>query len=390
MVLGVAAIVGLGLFGYRFLTSDQATTDDAFVEADIVSVQGEVSARVLEVLVHDDQLVSAGDTLLRLDARELDAKVAAARAELAIAEAEVRASEAQAQIAEASANGGLDAARAQVEGTTIGVKSAAAQIETARAAVAHARTDVQKTELDLARSLELVAHQSISQQEVDHARLADAAARATLLSAESSLHVAEEAEHAAHSRVAEARGKLLASTPVAAQVEAVRAAVELSRARVLAARAALAQAELALSHCTVTAPAAGLIARIAVKPGELISPNQPLAEIVPPEMYVVANYKETQLERITPGKHAEIALDAYPDHHLEGTVTSLSGATGSRFSLLPPDNASGNFVKVVQRIPVRIRLAQVPPDVPLRAGLSAEVTVDLNSTVETGPALSKK
>jgi membrane fusion protein (multidrug efflux system) len=389
-VLGVAAVVGLGLFGYRFLTSDQATTDDAFIEADIVSVQGEISARVLEVLVQDDQVVAAGDTLLRLDARELDAKVTAARAELAIAEAEVRAAEAQAQIVEASANGGLDAARAQVEGTTIGVKSAAAQIETARAAVARARTDVQKTELDLARSLELVAHQSISQQEVDHARLADAAARATLLSAESSLHVAEEAERAAHSRVAEARGKLVASTPVAAQIEAVRAAVELSRARVLAARASLAQAELALSHCTVTAPAAGLIAGIAVKPGELISPNQPLAEIVPPEMYVVANYKETQLERITPGKHAEIALDAYPGHPLEGTVRSLSGATGSRFSLLPPDNASGNFVKVVQRVPVRIRLGQVPADIPLRAGLSAEVTVDLKSEPVAGHALSKQ
>ncbi|HWO13551.1 MAG TPA: efflux RND transporter periplasmic adaptor subunit, partial [Polyangiaceae bacterium] len=222
-----------------------------------------------------------------------------------------------------------------------------------------------------------LAHQSVSQQEVDHARLADASARAALASAESSLEVAEQAEHAAHSRVAEARGKLLASTPVGAQVEAVRAAVELSRARVQAARAALTQAELTRSHAVVTAPASGTISKVAIVPGELVSASQPLAEIVPGEVYVVANYKETQLEHLTPGRHADIAVDAYPGRHLAGTVASLSGATGARFALLPPDNASGNFVKVVQRVPVRIQLSDVPRDLPLRAGLSAEVTIDV-------------
>jgi membrane fusion protein (multidrug efflux system) len=184
-------------------------------------------------------------------------------------------------------------------------------------------------------------------------------------------------EHAAKSRVAEARGKLLASTPVSAQVEVVEAAVALARARVDAARAALARAELRLSRAVVTSPRAGTISKVSVEPGELISENQPLAAVVPSEMYVVANFKETQLAGLSIGRHARVALDAYPGRTLEGTVASLSGATGARFALLPPDNASGNFVKVVQRVPVRIELADIPEDIPLRAGHSAEVTVDL-------------
>jgi membrane fusion protein (multidrug efflux system) len=386
IVAGVGALVAMSVLGYGLATAGQETTDDAFVEADIVSVQAEVGGRVLEVLVHTDQKVAAGDVLLKLDARELDAEVAAGRAELSIAEAEVRAAEAQAQIAEASAEGGHDSARAMVTGSAIGVKSAQAQIETARAQVQRARADAEKTALDLARANELVAHQSISQQEADHTRLADVAARSALAQAEANLHVAEQAAHAAQSRVAEAKGKLVASTPVEAQVEAVRAAVELARARVEAARAKLAQAELALSHTVVTAPAAGQIAKVGVEPGELLAQNQTLAQIVPGDMYIVANYKETQLAEILPGKLVDIELDAYPGRHLHGTVASLSGATGARFSLLPPDNASGNFVKVVQRVPVRIALDDVPADVPLRAGLSAEVTVDVRTEPAHHPA----
>jgi len=375
----VCALVGAGLFGYGVLTAGRVTTDDAFVEADVVNVQAEVGGKVTEVLVHDDQTIAAGDVILKLDARDLEAKVAASRAQLAVAEAEVRAAEAQAMIASASARGGLSAARAQVSGSTSGVKSAAAQVDTARAQVTRAETEVQKTALDLSRTVDLFQHRSISQEEVDHARLSDASARAALVQAQSSLRFAEEAEHAAHSRVAEAEGKLFASTPVDAQVDAVRAAVELARARVDSARATLAQVELQLSHAVVTAPTSGLVARVAVRPGELVSANQPLAEIVPHDMYVVANFKETQLEQMTPGKPAEITLDAYPKRHLSGIVSSLSSATGSRFALLPPDNASGNFVKVVQRVPVRIALSAVPDDLPLRAGLSAEVTVDVRS-----------
>jgi membrane fusion protein (multidrug efflux system) len=141
IVAGVGALVAMGVVGYGLATAGQETTDDAFVEADIVSVQAEVGGRVMDVLVHTDQKVAAGDVLLKLDARELEAKVAAARAELSIAEAEVRAAEAQAQIAEASAEGGLDSARAMVAVSTIGVKSAQAQIETARAQVERARAD---------------------------------------------------------------------------------------------------------------------------------------------------------------------------------------------------------------------------------------------------------
>jgi membrane fusion protein, multidrug efflux system len=390
VVAVVGAMVGLAAIGYSVATAGQETTDDAFIEADIVSVQAEVGGRVTEILAHTDQAVAVGDVLLKLDARELDAKVAAARAELAIAEAEVHVAEAQAQIAEATAAGGLDTAKAQVVGSTIGVKSAFAQIETARAMVDRARTDAEKTALDLSRSVELLAHQSVPREEVDHARLADAAARSAVAQAEANLDVAEQAAHAARSRVAEAKGKLLASAPVGAQIEAVRASVALARARVEAARAALSQAELQLSYTIVTAPAAGLLSKVAANPGELIDAKQGIAEIVPRDMYVVANYKETQLADISPGKSADISLDAYPGHPLHGTVASLSGATGARFSLLPPDNASGNFVKVVQRVPVRIAIHDAPADIPLRAGLSAEVTVHLDSNAAGHATLSNE
>jgi hypothetical protein len=143
-----------------------------------------------------------------------------------------------------------------------------------------------------------------------------------------------------HGPASPAKDKLLASAPVGAQIEAVRASVALARARVEAARAALSQAELQLSYTIVTAPAAGLLSKVAANPGELIDAKQAIAEIVPGEMYVVANYKETQLADISPGKSADISLDACPGRPFHGTVASLSGATGARFSLLPPPTTS--------------------------------------------------
>jgi len=209
---------------------------------------------------------------------------------------------------------------------------------------------------------------------VDHAEVAADAARAALAQAEAGLVGAQDARLAAISRVAEARGRLLQSSPVGAQLAAAHAAAELARARVKAVEAALRLADLQCSYTRVTAPDDGVVSRLGVHEGQSVLGGQPVVELVPARTYVVANFKETQIDKMRPGQRAAIRVDAFPGRTFEGTVESRSGGTGARFALVPPDNASGNFVKVVQRVPVRIAWKS-PPDVPLAAGLSVVVTV---------------
>jgi membrane fusion protein (multidrug efflux system) len=178
-------------------------------------------------------------------------------------------------------------------------------------------------------------------------------------------------------RVDEARGRLDQSAPIAAQIGAARANADLAHAHVKVSQAALDLAKLQLSYTKVLAPEDGLATKLSVQPGQMIQVGQPMAELVPDRTYVVANFKETQIGRMHPGQTARIHIDAFPGSDIEARVESLSGGTGARFSLLPPDNASGNFVKVVQRVPVRLSWVK-QPSLPLRAGLSTEVTVYLS------------
>jgi membrane fusion protein (multidrug efflux system) len=174
--------------------------------------------------------------------------------------------------------------------------------------------------------------------------------------------------------VGEARGRLDQSTPIIAQIGAAKANADLAHARIRVAEAVLELARLQLSYTKVTAAEDGLVTKLSVQPGQMIQIGQPLAELVPDRTYIVANFKETQVGHMRPGQSARVRIDAFPGVVLDAKVESLSGGTGSRFSLLPPDNASGNFVKVVQRVPVRIAWSK-RPDLPLQAGLSTEVTV---------------
>ncbi|MDB4980487.1 MAG: rane fusion component of tripartite multidrug resistance system, partial [Myxococcales bacterium] len=161
------------------------------------------------------------------------------------------------------------------------------------------------------------------------------------------------------------------------QIAAARAGAALAAARVRSAEATFALAKLQVSYTRVEAPADGYASKLAVHAGQLVAPGQPLVELVPPETYIVASFKETQIGRMHPGQTATIDVDAFPGRKLTGRVDSLAGGTGASFSLLPPDNSTGNFVKVVQRVPVRIVVVDPPADVALRPGLSADVTVDV-------------
>lgn len=372
---GVLAAVVLAIAAYAFATRDEETTDDAQVEADVVPIAPRTGGAVLAVAVQDNQAVKKGELLVELDPSDSAARLAQAEAELATAQAQGEAALAQEQIVAAAAKGGLSSARAMVSGSSVAVSSAGAQIVAAKAALSRATADAKKAELDLERTKELYTAGAVSKERLDNAQITSDAAKAALAQAEAGLTVAEEQKRSAETRVEEAEGRLAQSTPIQAQMAAAHAQAGLAEARVKAAEAAVALARNQLAYTKVTAPDDGVVSKLSVHPGQLVSPGAPIAELVPRRTYVVANFKETQLQGIRPGQRAEVKIDAYPGRRLEATVESISGGTGARFSLLPPDNATGNFVKVVQRIPVRVSWVDPPSDVVLRAGLSADVTV---------------
>ena len=374
-VVAVLAIVAYVVFD--LLTRNQESTDDAQVEADVVPLSARVAAPVLIVHAPDNARVKKNDPLIDLDPTDYQIKVAQAEADLAAAVAQADAAGAQLEIVEATAAGGLTSAQAQVSGSGSSVRSAQAQVAAAQAGLARARADASRAKNDLDRAARLAAEKAIPTAQLDNARSAAASADAQVAQAQAQLSGAEDQARAAQARVGEAQGRLIQSGSVDAQRKAARAAKDLADARRQGAEAALKNAQQQLAYTHIVAPADGTLSRLAVHPGQLVQPGAILAELVPTETYVVANFKETQLARMRPDQEVHISIDAYPGRTLLGRVASLSPGTGARFSLLPPDNATGNFVKVVQRVPVKIVWEKLPADLQPQAGLSAEVTVYL-------------
>ncbi|MBX6365038.1 MAG: HlyD family secretion protein [Gemmatimonadetes bacterium] len=336
IVLGVLALVGAGLGVRHWLFArNHVTTDNAQVEGHITPVLARVGAYVAEVRVEDNQEVKAGDTLVVLDDRDLRARLAQADADLAALKAAV------------GAEGRTGQAVAQLA-------AARAAASAAQAAVEQARINAERAAADLQRYRALAEKAIISRQQLDAAQAAADAAQAQLLAAQRNAQAAQD-------QVASASAGLLAAD-----------------AKVAAAEAARDQVLLQLSYTRITAPSDGLVAKKSVEVGQLVQPGQPLMSVVPlNDVWVVANLKETQVERVRPGDPVDIEVDAYPGHTFKGKVESVSPATGAKFSLLPPDNATGNFTKVVQRIPVRIQVdGRQDPARPLRPGMSAVVTIE--------------
>lgn len=378
-VLGSVILVALTAVGsYAWLTRNEESTDDAVVEADVVAVSSRVAGRVDQVLVHSDQRVKAHTLLALIDDSDFKAKLSQAEAELASAQASVAAAKAQEEVAAATANGGLLTARADVSRSRVDLSGADARIAMAEADLRRAEAGAERSQLERARNETLYKSGAISQKDWDDVRLADAAAQAELARSKSALSVAKEERRALGSQLAAAQGHLAESVPVDARIGAARAATQLAEARVKQAQAAVELAKLDLQHTRIEAPTSGIVSAIGVNPGQLVTVGQPLAQLVPNQSYVVANFKETQIGRMRPGDHAMIEVDAYPGREFSGLVKSLSPATGARFSVLPATNATGNFVKVVQRVPVHIAWAK-PPDVAMRAGMSVVARVELGT-----------
>jgi membrane fusion protein (multidrug efflux system) len=374
--VGVVAIV-LAYAGFRWLAGGKENTDDAQVAADMVPLAARVGGVVLTVSAVDHQAVKKGDVLVEIDPADYAAKLKQAEAEREAAKAQAEAADAQVRIVDASSRGGLGAARAALSGTAASVAGADAQIGAAKAAVARAQADVDKADADLARAESLRKDDAIPQAQVDSLRAAAAAAHAALAQANAQRIAAEEARRAAATRIAEAQGKLEQSAPVEDQLAAAKANAELAHARLASAEAALAIAQLNLSYTKIVAPTDGHVSKLAVHPGQLVSPSQLVTNVLPTTTYVVANFKETQVGGMRPGQKAHVAIDAYPGRSFHAKVDSIAYGTGAQFALLPPDNASGNFVKVVQRVPVKLAWIDLPSDVRLEAGLSADVTVEV-------------
>lgn len=376
MILGaIVLLAALGIGTYVFLTRNQVSTDDAQVSADVVPLAARVGGQVQAVEVPDNSEVKKGQLILVLDDSDFKARVAQAQANLATAEAQAAAADAQAKVVEATAKGGFSSAKAAVSGSTVGVSAAQAQIASAKAALLRAKADAKKAQNDLRRAQQLRAVKAIPQERLDDARIAHQAAEAQLAEAQAGLVAANEAKSAAESRVREAQGRLNQSAPIDARIAGAEAKAKLAHAKVKSAQASLILAQNQLAYTKVYAPTNGVVSKLSTYVGQLIQPGQAIAELVPDRTYVVANFKETQISRMHPGERVKIQIDAYPGADFEGKVASLSSGTGASFSLLPPDNATGNFVKVVQRVPVRIAFTEVPHGMPLRAGLSATVTV---------------
>lgn len=372
--LAIAAVVAVGGYLlYRWWTGGTIKTDNAQIDAETVPISARVGGVVVAVHVRDHDRVKVGAPLVDLDTAELDAKVRQSDAELAAARAQLASAKAQLEIVKASSSGGMQSATAQLDASGANVRAADAQISAAAANVARAKAEHERAKADLERAKRLRAEGAIPGTALEQAQASFDTTRAGLDQATAQVGAARELRRLSTARVAEARAHVVQSAPVDAQVGSAAAAVELATANVARAEAALDRARIDRRHANLTAPISGRVSRVSAHVGQTMAVGQPFVVLVPDEMFVIANIKESDVDRVRPGQRAEIEVDAFPDLELEGTVESISPATGARFSMIPPDNATGNFVKVVQRVPVRIKLGSVERE--LRAGLSAEVKI---------------
>jgi membrane fusion protein (multidrug efflux system) len=415
IVLLVAAAVGIN---YWLYARSHESTDDAFIDAHVTAISPKVAGYVVKVHVKANQQVKKGDILVEIDPRDFQAKVDQAQAALAAGEARLKEAQtgveltrvnSRANVQQASgtvqqARAGVAAQRAQataertrVTQAAAAVNSAQANLQQAQAQVDAAQAELVRAQADVARYQELYSKDEVSRQRLDQAiataRTAQAqteAARQRAAAAASQVRESEAAQRtaaetarkaeaqigAAQGQVQEAQGRLAAANTAPQQIASSEAQAQTASASLEQLRAAVAQAELELSYTKLYAPDDGRVTNKSVEEGALVQSGQPLMAIVPGDVWVTANFKENQIGEMRPGQPVEISVDAYPDKTFKGHVDSIQAGTGARFSLLPPENATGNYVKVVQRVPVKIVFDEPPdPQHLLAPGMSVEPEV---------------
>jgi len=412
IVLLILALV-LGIPWYIH-SEKYVSTDDAYVRAHVIYISPQVSARVLAVPVLDNQYVKKGTILVRLDPRDYQATVDKYKGMLEQAIAARRGSQFSLQLVKRTSPAGLSEAKAQVAIARASIATAKAgeaqaaaafdqaqaQVSAAIAAIARAKADVvadaanaMKATADYRRYDSLLKTGDVTPQQVDSYRAAAESARAILaaagktvlsrraelMEAKAGVEAAQENRVAAGAQLLQANANLLKALAREAAVDVIpqqigqtTSNVSGSTGRVDEARAELQQAELNLSYCTIRAPVSGYVTKKSVEPGNYVTVGSTLMSIVRSNMWVVANFKETDLTHMKPNDPVTISIDAYPQYTFKGYVQSIQAGSGAEFSLLPPENATGNFVKVVQRVPVKILFKDLPKNMPyLAAGMSA-------------------
>jgi membrane fusion protein (multidrug efflux system) len=375
LILGGIVLLVAGFFLWRYFTSYEST-DDAQIDGHLNSISARVSGHVEKLLVNDNQYVAAGTPLVEIDPR--DYQVAVERAKAAYADALATAQAAQVNVPITSVNTGsqLTGAQADVENARAGISVARQQFDAARAQLEQAEANDVKAQNDLGRYKQLVEKQEISQQQYDQAVAASRASAATVAAARASAAAAEQQVTQAQSKLAQAEANLRAAGTGPQQVATTRSRAQSAEAEVQLRRAELDQAELNLQYTLIIAPVRGIVTNRTVEVGQNVSIGQELMKVINlDDIWVTANLKETQLRHMQVGQPVTIHVDTTGQDY-KGHVQSIAGASGAISSLLPPENATGNYVKVVQRIPVKITFdpGETKEHI-LRPGMSVEPKV---------------
>ena len=378
ILVALGLLVALGGGGLWYARRGIEATDNAQVDADLVAVPARAAGVVAFVYFEENQHVTAGTLLAQLDLAPFEARLAETQASLAAAEASAQAAQADAELARGQALGNLDVARANLQTNAMGARASTDEIRQGEAQVATAEARLAQARLDLVRARSLFTSGAFTRSQLDSAETAQQLATSALAAETARLSSLRLAKTQSQSRVVEASAKLRVSDQVETLIRQADARAAVARAQVDTAKAARDLAAIDLSYAKIIAPSDGVVSKKSINPGQAVAAGQAIVQLVPKQRWITANFKETQLAQMRVGQAARFTLDAYPGLELEGDVQSFSGATGARFTLLPPDNATGNFTKVVQRVPVRIRVHEVPPSVELRPGMSVELRVDTN------------
>ena len=375
VVIVVVVLIALGVWWHSTFSED---TDDAQVNGHLIQVSARVAGQILKVNVEENQVVKAGDPIAELDPRDYQVAVENAEAALASAKANAAAANVAVPLTTINTGSNLRSADADVTGAHATVEQAERQLDAARANVVQAEANNTKAQADLARYRPLVEKDVISKQQFDAATAAAEAAQANLAAAEASMQAAQDGVHVAHDKETQAQALQKYAQTGPQQVAAQDARARQAEAQVAQAQAQLDEARLNLSYTNIVAPEAGIITRKSVEIDQNVAAGQNLLTLVSlDDLWVTANFKETQLRRMTAGQKVKVHADSTGKDY-DGTVTQIGGATGSVLSLFPPENATGNYVKVVQRVPVRIDFTDLKnqdTNHQLRPGLSVEPKV---------------
>jgi membrane fusion protein (multidrug efflux system) len=375
----ILVLIALGFWLYRHYSAFEST-DDAEIDGYIYPVSARVSGYVTRVMVDDDRYVKAGTVLVQLDPKDYEVAVATAKATLANDESTATSLQTNVPITSISTSSQLASAQADVDSAQAGLLGAQRQFDAAQAALQQAEANDQKAQDDVNRYQPLAAKDEIPQQQYTQAVDAEKATAAAVEAARQSAAAAHQAVNQARARIEQAQASVRAAETRPRQIAVQQSRAQAAEAESDRAATALDQAQLNLQYTTIVAPVDGMVGQRSVQPGQNVAPGQQLMTIVPLDsqnIWVTANFKETQLTFMRPGQHVKISVDTY-DREYDGHVDSIAGASGARYSLLPPENATGNYVKVVQRIPVKIFFEKgQDPEHLLRPGMSVEPEVQV-------------